>query len=95
MANRTVMDAGYVLMINGNNYAFAESISRFFICLCESASFFPIQWRGAHLCHCEAASYVAKSIRSAMSLEQRETFLVHGETQREIGEERFGGILRS
>mmetsp|Transcript_4360 Transcript_4360/g.6684 ORF Transcript_4360/g.6684 Transcript_4360/m.6684 type:complete len:431 (+) Transcript_4360:81-1373(+) len=97
MEDDVALRNGFVIVSNARNTSLTNFDAKSTAAICTSGDrFFPIRWRQTHCCHTNPVfPLVAAMVKSVLSQEQRETFVVHNGTCEQVVESfREKGILK-
>lgn len=77
---------GFIIVSNARNTSLTNFDARSTAAICTSGDrFFPIRWRQTHCCHTNPVfPLVAAMVKSVLSQEQRDTFVLHNGTSEQV-----------
>lgn len=85
---------GFIIVSNARNTSLTNFDARSTAAICTSDRIFPIRWRQTHCCHTNPVfPLVASMVKSVLSQEQRESFVLHNGTCEQVIESfRVNGV---
>jgi len=86
MEDEAALKNGFIIISNARNTSLNNFDAKMTAAICTSGDrFFPIRWRQTHCCHTNPVfPLVAAMVKSVLSQEQRETFVLHNGTQEQV-----------